>query len=74
MSNSDAHQYGFGCGRRARQQSAAECPLILTRLRVSLLGCTTIPIPDFDIRVNFPHGTIGAYGDCRPSPSRYAAR
>ncbi len=33
-----------------------------------------IPIPGFDIRVNFPHGTIGAHGDCRPSPPRYAAR
>lgn len=30
-----------------------------------------IPIPGSVIRVNFPHGTIGAYGGCPPSASRY---
>ncbi len=32
-----------------------------------------MPIPGSVIRVNFPHGTIGAYGGCWPSASRYAA-
>ena len=30
-----------------------------------------LPIPASVVCVNFPHGTIGMYGGCRPSASRY---